>query len=90
MKIPDKLELRSEIQKREGVVQRTQDFIFHNPERLAVIQLLDTPDEAQIDPLQLLPSRIHPSHHVPLMVDMSFNDTDPNAVNTIERNMKAN
>jgi hypothetical protein len=87
--IPDKLQLRAEIQKRQGVAQRTQDFIFHNPERLALIQLLDTPDEAQIDPIQLLPSRINPSHHVPLMIDVSFNETDPLLGDIAMRNSKA-
>ena len=87
--IPDKLQLRNEIQKRQGVVQRTQDFVFHNPELLALVQLLDTPSEEQIDPIQLMPCRINPSHHIPLVVDLAFNNQNPVAGELIPRTLQA-
>lgn len=58
-------------------VKRTQDFIFYDPNRLALHQLLDVPEEKEFKQEQLLPCTILPSHHLPLLADFSFNDLFP-------------
>eukprot|EP00796_Vickermania_ingenoplastis_P008827 gene8827-6210_t len=61
----------------QSVVRRTQDFIFYDPQSMALHQLLDTPTDAQIPTESLLPFHALPSHHLPLAVDISFNNPFP-------------
>lgn len=63
---------------RKNVIRRTQDFIFYDPNRIALHQLLDIPEDTEINPQQLLPCTALPSHHLPLLVDISFNQRFPN------------
>lgn len=62
---------------RKKVMKRTQDFIFYDPNRIALHQLLDVPEDKELHPQQLLPCTALPSHHLPLVVDISFNQRFP-------------
>eukprot|EP00331_Platyophrya_macrostoma_P022039 CAMPEP_0176440906 /NCGR_PEP_ID=MMETSP0127-20121128/20866_1 /TAXON_ID=938130 /ORGANISM="Platyophrya macrostoma, Strain WH" /LENGTH=564 /DNA_ID=CAMNT_0017825553 /DNA_START=121 /DNA_END=1815 /DNA_ORIENTATION=- len=73
----DDIAIQRDLQLSQGIIKRTQDFIFYDPHTVALHQVLDTPDEGLIDETQMLPCTKHPSHHVPLMVDISFNDVMP-------------
>ncbi|CCW71274.1 unnamed protein product [Phytomonas sp. Hart1] len=72
MLIPSKTDL-----KQRGIVYGAQDFIFYEPRTLALHQALDIPEDGEIDPQQLFPNTKLPSHHLPLFVDVSFNDLYP-------------
>ncbi|KAG8344760.1 putative Endonuclease Exonuclease phosphatase family [Trypanosoma vivax] len=73
----DMLMVRKQAMKAAGIVQRTQDFIFYDPQTLALHQVLDVPEEQHVDEQQLLPCSRHPSHHIHLVVDVSFTDPFP-------------
>ncbi|ORC91248.1 uncharacterized protein TM35_000062530 [Trypanosoma theileri] len=73
----DALAVRKEIMKERGVIFRTQDFIFYDPQTLALHQVLDIPEEIHINEEQLLPCSNHPSHHIHLVIDVSFTDVHP-------------
>lgn len=62
---------------KRGVVKRTQDFIFHEPFTLALHGVLDIPENNSISENQLLPNAKSPSHHIPLVIDVSFNNIHP-------------
>lgn len=67
----------SEMRGPKPMRKRTQDFIFYDPNRVALHQLLDVPEDTEVDPEQLLPCTGLPSHHLPLLVDISFNQHFP-------------
>ncbi|CUG91342.1 Hypothetical protein, putative [Bodo saltans] len=73
----DMVEQERRIQLHQGIIKRTQDFIFYDPNTLALHKVLDVPDDMEIDDVQMLPSTKHPSHHIPLIIDVSFNDILP-------------
>ncbi|CCW64231.1 unnamed protein product [Phytomonas sp. EM1] len=73
----DMLALCKTNMERRGVVYRAQDFIFYEPQSLALHQALDIPEDEEINPQQLLPNTKLPSHHLPLLVDVSFNNIYP-------------
>jgi hypothetical protein len=73
----DVLVLAKEAMLKRGVVKRTQDYIFYQPEKLALHKVLDVPEDAEIDSEALLPSSKHCSHHIPLVVDVSWVDRNP-------------
>ncbi|CBH14115.1 hypothetical protein, conserved [Trypanosoma brucei gambiense DAL972] len=63
--------------KADGIIRRTQDFVLYDPKTLALHQVLDVPEDEHIDSQQLLPCSGHPSHHLHLVVDVSFTDVCP-------------
>ncbi|KEG07561.1 hypothetical protein DQ04_09431000 [Trypanosoma grayi] len=73
----DALAMRKSSMRASGIICRTQDFVFYDPQTLALHQVLDVPEEAQISEQQLLPCSGHPSHHIHLVVDVSFTDVSP-------------
>ncbi|KAK7194883.1 Endonuclease/Exonuclease/phosphatase family [Novymonas esmeraldas] len=73
----DQLALLKERRNEEGITYRTQDFIFYDPATLALHQVLDVPADTEVHAAQLLPSHKLPSHHLPLLIDVSWNDTHP-------------
>ncbi|ESL11591.1 hypothetical protein TRSC58_00654 [Trypanosoma rangeli SC58] len=73
----DALEVRKHTLKARGVIYRTQDFVFYEPQSLALHQVLDVPEDTHINEQQLLPCGNHPSHHIHLAVDVSFTDVSP-------------
>ncbi|KAH9577874.1 Endonuclease/exonuclease/phosphatase [Trypanosoma melophagium] len=73
----DALAVKKEVMKKKGIISRTQDFIFYDPQTLALHQVLDVPEEKLINEQQLLPCSNHPSHHIHLVIDVSFNDVHP-------------
>lgn len=73
----DELAVQKELMLSQGIIKRTQDFIFYDPTTLALHQVLDTPDDTEIHPTQLLPCTKHPSHHLHLVIDVSFNNPYP-------------
>lgn len=66
-----------ELAVQQGVIKRTQDFIFYDANTLALHRVLDSPEDSEIDEVQCLPCPKHPSHHIPLIVDVSFNNMFP-------------
>ncbi|KAF8280464.1 putative Endonuclease/Exonuclease/phosphatase family [Trypanosoma cruzi] len=73
----DALALRKQTLKASGIIYRTQDFVFYEPQTLALHQVLDVPEETHINEQQLLPCGKHPSHHIHLVADVSFTDVFP-------------
>ncbi|KPI87860.1 hypothetical protein ABL78_3087 [Leptomonas seymouri] len=82
----DQLARVKELRSAEGVTYNTQDFIFYDPRSLALHQVLDVPEDVEIDAAQLLPSHKLPSHHLPLLIDVSWNDTFPDVLATSLKN----
>ncbi|KPA73136.1 putative mitochondrial hypothetical protein [Leptomonas pyrrhocoris] len=78
----DQLALVKELRKAKGVTFNTQDFIFYDPKSLALHQVLDVPEDDEIDEDQLFPNHKLPSHHLPLIIDVSWNDTFPEVLAT--------
>lgn len=68
------------------IVRRTQDFMFYDPNRLAIHQLLDIVEDDVLDEKELLPCERLPSHHIPLVMDVSFNVPNP----TMEEKLSTN
>ncbi|EPY30913.1 hypothetical protein STCU_03790 [Strigomonas culicis] len=68
--------LKSDLEEK-GITYQTKDFIFYDPKSLALHQVLDVPDDEHIEKEQLFPNNKLPSHHLPLFVDVSFNDQFP-------------
>ncbi|RNF11504.1 uncharacterized protein Tco025E_06649 [Trypanosoma conorhini] len=73
----DALAVQKQTLKARGVIYRTQDFVFYDPQTLALHQVLDVPEETHINEQQLLPCGNHPSHHLHLVLDVSFTDVFP-------------
>lgn len=82
----DQLALVRENMEAQGIVYRAQDFMFYDPRTLALHQVLDVPDDDQVDIKQLFPNTKLPSHHLPLLVDVSFNDGFPDVAATSLKN----
>ena len=76
----DALVLSKVLELQKGVVHRTQDFVFYDPSRIGLLQVLDVPSDDQVDQNTLLPNRKNPSHHVPLVVDLAFHDINPDVL----------
>lgn len=70
-------------QQHQDVVNNAQDFIFYDPNMVALHQVLDTPEEDHIDREQLFPNNALPSHHLPLLADFSFNDPHPDVLERV-------
>lgn len=79
-KTEDALVLSKVLELQKGIVHRTQDFIFYDPSRVGLLQVLDVPSDDQVDQKTLFPNRKNPSHHVPLMVDLAFHDINPDVL----------
>lgn len=78
----DQLALVKELRNAKGITYNTQDFIFYDPKSLALHQVLDVPEDAEVDEAQLFPNHKLPSHHLPLLIDVSWNDTFPDVLAT--------
>jgi endonuclease/exonuclease/phosphatase family metal-dependent hydrolase len=78
----DQLALVKEMRHAKGIIYNTQDFIFYDPNSLALHQVLDVPDDSEVEEGQLLPNHKLPSHHLPLVLDVSWNDTFPEVLAT--------
>ncbi|KAG5508620.1 hypothetical protein JIQ42_08407 [Leishmania sp. Namibia] len=73
----DELALLKASRKENGIVYNTQDFIFYDPSTLALHQVLDVPEDEEVNEAQLFPNHKLPSHHLPLFIDISWIDTFP-------------
>eukprot|EP00744_Colponema_vietnamica_P017977 GILI01025330.1.p1 GENE.GILI01025330.1~~GILI01025330.1.p1 ORF type:complete len:465 (-),score=88.62 GILI01025330.1:43-1353(-) len=76
----DALVLHKVAELEKGIVHRTQDFIFYDPSRIGLLQVLDVPSDDQVDQSTLFPNRKNPSHHIPLVVDLAFHDIQPDVL----------
>ncbi|GET85354.1 hypothetical protein, conserved [Leishmania tarentolae] len=74
----DQLALLKESRKQKGVTYNTKDFIFYDPSTLALHQVLDVPEDEEVKEAQLFPNHKLPSHHLPLLIDVSWVDSFPN------------
>lgn len=73
----DQLALVKESRRERGITYNTQDFIFYDPSTLALHQVLDVPEDTEVEEAQLFPNSKLPSHHLPLLIDISWNDPFP-------------
>ncbi|CAG9567065.1 conserved hypothetical protein [Leishmania major strain Friedlin] len=73
----DQLALLKESRKAKGITYNTQDFIFYDPSTLALHQVLDVPEDEEVNEAQLFPNHKLPSHHLPLFIDISWIDSFP-------------
>ncbi|CAJ1015579.1 putative Endonuclease/Exonuclease/phosphatase family [Leishmania utingensis] len=73
----DQLALLKRNRKENGITYNTQDFIFYDPSTLALHQVLDVPEDEEVNEAQLFPNSKLPSHHLPLFIDISWIDTFP-------------
>lgn len=78
----DQLALVKELRNAKGITYNTQDFVFYDPNSLALHQVLDVPEDDEVEEGQLFPNPKLPSHHLPLVVDVSWNDTFPDVLAT--------
>ena len=65
----------------DGIVKRTNHFMFFDPGRLSVTSVLDMPKDEDIladgKKEGLLPSHKCPSHQIPLVAEFAWNTFDP-------------
>ncbi|KAG5488075.1 hypothetical protein LSCM1_08139 [Leishmania martiniquensis] len=75
--VTDQLALLKKSREENGVTYNTQDFIFYDPSTLALHQVLDLPEDEEVNEAQLFPNHKLPSHHLPLLIDISWTETFP-------------
>ena len=57
-----------------GECKRVEDYIFHDVDTLSILQSLDVPKDADVNPSTLLPGSQYPSDHMSLVVDFAWRD----------------